>query len=168
MAPIWGGLPHDRLEFKVQDVSKTARRKIGQSFVLLDYEFGTQCHRRNTVQQVRPSRMETRGRMVEATRVKVGTTKKSPKGQGLDHHQEEGSRQLPVLGSRSLPAARGRRALAPPCDGRKHHSPSDGLTSTYLASRARHLCSPLASGLPWYGPPTRGTSSEQGGKLTAH
>ena len=27
-----------------------------------------------------------------------------------------------VLGSRSLPAARGRRALAPPCDGRKQHS----------------------------------------------
>ena len=41
MAPIWGGLPHDRLEFKVQDVSKTARRKIGQSFVLQQYHLST-------------------------------------------------------------------------------------------------------------------------------
>ncbi len=68
--------------------------------------------------------METRGRMVEATRVKVGTTKKSPKGYSLNHHKGKESRQLSVLDSRSLPAARGRRALVPTIVRRKQHFPS--------------------------------------------
>ena len=68
--------------------------------------------------------METRGRMVEATRVKVGTTMKSPKGQCLNHHKGKESRQLSVLDARSLPAARGRRALVPTIVRRKQHFPS--------------------------------------------
>ena len=68
--------------------------------------------------------METRGRMVEATRVKVGTTMKSPKGYGLNHHKGKESRQLSVLDARSLPAARGRRALVPTIVRRKQHFPS--------------------------------------------
>ena len=48
--------------------------------------------------------------------------KEFPNVQPLNHHQEEGSRQLPVLGSRSLPAARGRWALVPTVVRRKQHS----------------------------------------------
>ena len=87
--------------------------------------------------------------------------KKLPNVQPLNHHQEEGSRQLPVLGSRSLPAARGRWALVPTVVRRKRHPLCDRVTNyaklyPLLAAICNKINLPNYARLDKYGtPPTR-------------
>ena len=62
-------------------------------------------NRRVQFTQCAATRMETRRRIEDETSVENDRQKKLPSRATCDHHQVEGSRQLPVLGSRSLPAA---------------------------------------------------------------
>ena len=105
--------------------------------------------------------METRRRIEDKTRVEDSRLKKFPKVQHLNHHQEEWSRQLPVLGSRSLPAARGRWALVPTVVRRKRHPLCDRVTNyaklyPLLAAICNKISLPNYARLDKYGtPPTR-------------